>query len=538
MTAMGLCKSVFEGIDRTQLVFGIGAPPVAGEECLQRGRRWFGDSAASPGVAALLTNDQATVEVLLGAMVAGVQLISLPLPARAADPVEYLDFVRRACEAHGTDRLVARDDVAPLLEGAGLVVCPHSDLQGVPLAAPSGRGFELVQYTSGSTNQPKAVMLDDAKLGANLAAIIDAIQPRPGDKPVSWLPLSHDMGLIGMLLTSLASARPSLAGRGEITLLDPAEFLRDPGGWLRVMSESGATITAAPDFGYRLCAERRHRLPLDLSRLRCAIVGGEIVRRSTLTAFVDQFSGVGFRPDAFCPAYGMAEIGLAATMTPMGSSWREMVVATAPLGERALVGVAPSSAGEDEVTALVSSGPALVGYEVRCQAEPGAVGPVAVRGPSIGVEATSGTGFADADGWMTTGDLGTVSEGWLYVSGRGDDYVVARGRNIYAPAVEQAIGAIGGIRAGRIAAFGLPTGDWIVAAEPESKAVLRQHEVSGIVRDVRRVALGVAACSPTEVALVPRGHLPFTPSGKLQRREVARRYLAGELEIVGGATDV
>jgi fatty-acyl-CoA synthase len=531
-----LSECVLEGIGNARLVFGVGGSPVAAAECLARGRRYFSKSADSSTVAALMTNDQPTVEVLLGAIEAGVQLISLPLPARSADPVEYLRFVRRACEAQGTDQIVAPDDVASLLEGADLKVRPHSDLGSVPLAGPLGSGFELIQYSSGSTDQPKAVQLDDRKLGANVASIIHAVQPEPGDKPVSWLPLSHDMGLIGMLLTSLASTRPSLARQGDIILLDPVDFLRDPSTWSTAMSECGATITAAPDFGYRLCAERGQRRSFDLSKLRCAIVGGEIVRSSTLTNFSNRFETAGFRRTAFCPAYGMAELGLAATMTPMGSQWREMTVATVPLAEQRLMPQAMDPAESREVTGLISSGPAISGYEVRCDAESSAVGPVAVRGASIGVDAANGTSFADPDGWLMTGDLGAIADGWLYVCGRGDDYVVARGRNIYAPAVEEAMGAIGEVRAGRTGVFGLPSGDWLVAAEPESRGRLAQSEVSALIREIRKAALSAAACSPSQVVLVARGHLPFTPSGKLQRRELTRRYLKGELEIVNGGS--
>ncbi|MGH9013054.1 MAG: AMP-binding protein [Acidimicrobiia bacterium] len=536
MTAESLSEGVLEGIGNARLVFGVGALPVAAAECLGDGRRYFSKSADSPGVAALMTNDRPTVELLLGAIEAGAQLISLPLPARSADPVEYLRFVRRACEAQGMNQIVARDDVAPLLEGTTLEVRPHSDLGSVPLAGPRESGFELIQYSSGSTDQPKAVKLTDRQLGANVAAIISAVQPEPGDKPVSWLPLSHDMGLIGMLLTSLASTRPSLARQGDIILLDPVDFLRNPSAWVSAISDCAATITAAPDFGYRLCAERDQRGALDLSRLRCAIVGGEMIRRSTLTGFSDRFGTAGFRPTAFCPAYGMAELGLAATMTPMGSQWREMTVATLPLAEQRLMPQGMDPAESREVTGLVSSGPAISGYEVRCDAESGAVGPVSVRGASIGVDGASGASFADPDGWLMTGDLGAIADGWLYVCGRGDDYVVARGRNIYAPAVEEAMGGIGAVRAGRTGVFGLPSGDWVVAAEPESSGRLAQSEVSALIREIRKAALSVAACSPSQVVLVARGHLPFTPSGKLQRRELTRRYLKGELEMVNGGS--
>jgi fatty-acyl-CoA synthase len=532
VSANGLSEWVLEGIGGARVVFGIGGVPVAAAECLARGRRYFSKSAGASCVAILMTNDRPTVEVLLGAIEAGVQLVSLPLPARSADPLEYLRFVRRACEAQGTGQIVARDDVVSLLGGTSLEIRPHSDLERAPLAGPLGGGFELIQYSSGSTAEPKAVKLDDQQLGANVAAIISAVQPEPGDKPVSWLPLSHDMGLIGMLLTSLASSRASLAGQADILLLDPADFLREPGMWLSATSEYAATITAAPDFGYRLCAERGPRSALDLSRLRCAIVGGEMIRNSTLTGFSDRFGPAGFHPTSFCPAYGMAELGLAATMTPTGSRWRELPVATVPLAEQLLRPRESAPPESSEASVLVSSGPAISGYEVRCDAEPGATGPISVRGPSIGVDGATGASFASSDGWLVTGDVGAIADGWLYVCGRSDDHVVGRGRNIYAPAVEEAVGAIGAVRSGRTAVFGLPSGDWLVAAEPESRSRLSRNEVSALIREIRSAAIAVAECSPSQVVVVARGQLPFTPSGKLQRREVARRYVTGELEVV------
>jgi fatty acid CoA ligase FadD32 len=186
---------------------------------------------------------------------------------------------------------------------------------------------------------------------------------------------------------------------------------------------------------------------------------------------------------------------------------------------------------------VVSSGRPLRGYEVRCDGAAGEVGAVAVRGPSIGTDALSGASFAGLDGWMSTGDLGMMLDGWLYVFGRGDDYLVARGRNIYAPAVEDAIGHLAAIRAGRVAAVGLPTGEWVIAAETVSNAATETHEVGAVLREIRQTAIAVADCSPTNVVLVDRGRLPFTSSGKLQRREVTRRYLNGELEVIGGVLE-
>jgi fatty-acyl-CoA synthase len=467
--------------------------------------------------------------VLLGAIHTGARVVSLPLPARSADIGTYLDFLRTATESEGAAELVVSDEVAALLEGTGLPVRTHSELGGAPVAAPASGGFELVQFSSGSTDRPKAVRLSDAAVGANVATILRTLEPRPGDMSVSWLPLSHDMGLIGLLFTSIAAGSTAFAGEGDIVLLDPTHFLRSPQLWLDAMSRWGCTVTAAPDFGYRLATERGRTESLDLSSLRCVITGGEVVRAATLHTFAERFAPAGFRTQAFCPSYGMAEIGLAASITPIDAEWRTHAVRSLALAEHRLEEAPPTASADDGTVVLVASGLPIEGYEIRCEAGPGGVGPLSVRGPSIGVDGATGESFADADGWYATGDYGYLLDGWVYVAGRADDHVVANGRNIYAPAVEQAIGDVEGVRAGRAAIVGVPSGDWIALVEPETGKVLSDSEVRTLVQSVHRATVGVAAVRPADVVIVPRGALPYTPSGKLQRGEVVRRHLAGEL---------
>jgi len=523
-----LSSLVLQGIGDAYLHFGARGEAISSAELLEGAQAHYSDSASSDSIAMLMTNDRPTVELILGAIAAGSRLISLPLPARTTNPDDYVALLRSACQQEHASTIVASDEIATLLRAQGLEVYGHADLCSIPLAARCERGFELIQFSSGSTGSPKGIRLDDDALGANVAAIIATIQPRPGDLSLSWLPLSHDMGLIGMLLTSLASAVPELAGTPDIVILDPVSFLRAPSSWLNAISSWSATITAAPDFAFRLASQRTTADSLDLSQLRCATVGGETVRLSTLDTFTSHFGPAGFQPTAFCPAYGMAEVALAVTMTPPEAEWRSIEVTSVALAERELVPATLAPEQGPRIT-LVSSGPPIAGYEVRVQAPPDRIGTIEVRGPSVGVNATNGNLLSGPDGWFRTDDVGTVIDGWIYVSGRDDDHVVTNGRNIHAPTVETAVGSVDGIRSGRTAVIGLPSGEWIVAAELEAREPLAKSDARALKRQVRRAVVNAAGSGSDQVVLIDRGRMPVTTSGKLQRREALRRYLTGEL---------
>jgi len=536
---MSLDRIVWPGVEHTRVFFGAGARPVAAAALEEESRRWYGNAAPAGAVALILTNDRASVTCLLGAMRAGVTVVSLPVPVRGADLREYASFVREACTSQGADELVASDDLCAQLAGLGFPLRRHTALTAgesvLPLAAP-GDGFRLVQFSSGSTGRPKAVALDDVALGANVQAILELVEPRPGDAMVSWLPLSHDMGLVGMFLASLVAMGPGGANGGDLVLLDPAQFMRSPSTWLRTMTEHRCSITATPDFGLRwACRRPPPGDGLDLSSLRCLIVGGEPVRAGTLKGFEAAYGRAGLSSEALCPAYGMAEVALAVTMTPPTVPWRDRTVATAALA----AGRADGPKEGDASTVLVSSGPPLRGYELVARPIDGSsghgrLGPLHVRGPSIGVDGHGGAHLAGRDGWLATGDEGMVdADGWAYITGRHDDHIVAHGRNLYAPAIEAEAGAVDGVRAGRVAAVGLPGGDWWVIAEVP-RAALRTTAADRLVSDLRRAIVGVTSAQPDRVVLVPGGSLPLTPSGKLRRHRLRSDILAG---LLGGVTE-
>jgi fatty-acyl-CoA synthase len=506
-----------------RVVFGRQAEPVSLGRLMANGSRLFSDRADAETLGILMTNDQPTVEVLLGAVIHGATLVSLPLPGRAADPGAYLAFLAETCQRTGVGEIVVADHVAELVQAAGHPIRRHSDLSRAPLAAP-GAAFRLVQFTSGSTEQPKPVIVDDAALGANVSAVLATLAPRPGDALVSWLPLAHDMGLVGMLLTGLAATGPRWAGPSDVVLLDPMAFVRRPGLWIEALSHWRGSFTASPDFGYRLATRRRPAGQFDLSNLRCAIVGGEIIRAETLAAFSEAYRVDGLDPRGLCPAYGMAEMGLAVTMTPTDERWQERRVSAFALADGRLD--EPRSAADALV--LVSSGRPLPGYAVDAGGDQERSGRLAVRGPSTGLDGITNASFAGPDGWFPTGDVGFTAGDWLYVCGRDDDYLVAEGRNIYAPAVETAVAEVDGVRPGRVTAVGLPSGEWAIVAEPIRRARLAGTEVAALQHDIRRAAVRAATVQPGRVVLARAGALPLTASGKLQRRKVRSLLLKGE----------
>lgn len=496
---MSLRDLIFDGCGVITLNFPFDGGAVAAPAALERGARLFDSEAESPVVAALLTNDRASVELAFGAIEAQVRLVSLPLPGRGSDVLVYAAWLREALAAVGADHVVARPDLARLMASVGLPAVAHDTLSGGPPLARPGDHFRLVQFTSGSTGPPLPIELDGHALEVNLRAILNRVAPRSGDVTVSWLPLSHDMGLVGMLLASMAASGSDWTSGGDVVLLPPEQFLRDPSLWVRALAEWKATFTAAPDFGYRL-ATRSPPPAVDLSAVRNAIVGGEIVRPSTLVRVEECLAPIGLSPTALAPAYGLAEVGLAVAITGPTERWRPV---TAEPG-----------------FPVAASGRPLDGYGVEVAPETGAL---TIRVPAAGRDGISGRPLAASDGRLSTGDVGFLTnDGWLCVTGRADDTIVANGRNLYAPALEEALSRIPGVREGRATAVGIESGGWIVAVELDRHGA---EDGSGpVARAVRVCCSRTVGVGPDEVVLLEPGALPMTSSGKLRRNEVRRRW--------------
>jgi fatty-acyl-CoA synthase len=389
----------------------------------------------------------------------------------------------------------------------------------------------LIQFTSGSTADPKGVTLPHRTVCANLDAIAAASKMDPArDVMVSWLPLYHDMGLVGFLILPMSTGC-------ELVLGAPQDFLASPLRWLRWLSDYKGTATAGPNFAWVLATRALQRLgadeQLDLSNVRIALNGAETVNAGAVEEFIDAARPHGFRPGAVFPAFGMAEVVIGATFPePMSGLQVDRVDAHALEVDRRAV---PED-GPD-ARRLVRLGRAVPGLELRI-VDPDSgqplddreVGELEIRGSSV----TPGYYRRDdlatesfRDGWLRTGDLAYLVDGELVVCGRRKEVIIVGGRNLFPDDIERAVAAIDGVRAGNVIAFGvdgrLGKEAIVVVAEvrTDDETLVRKH-VSEQVREV----VGVP---PKDVVLVAPSTLQKTSSGKLMRAACRERYLAGEL---------
>jgi acyl-CoA synthetase (AMP-forming)/AMP-acid ligase II len=486
------------------------------------GRAAAGLDAVEPSGAAIAMVLEAgpdAVIALLAAVRAGRRVVSMPMPGRAASADAYLAMAARILE-RSRAQLLLMD--APRLAGLpplGIGVSTFQAVAGWDATSPrrddgghDRTGFELVQFSSGTTSEPKGIVLDDVALAANIAALLERLAPMAGDGSCSWLPLSHDMGLIGMTLAPMVASGPGHAGHGRILLIRPEELVRDPGTWLRAVAERRSTVTAAPDFAYRLVT-RRADPSVDLGSLRCAIVGGEPIDPVTLDRFADRYASSGFVVESFCPAYGLAEMGLAVTLAEPGGG----------LGVRRAPG--RGHPGREHV----SCGPPLAGYDVAAGTveEPGTV---FVRGPSAvkGYVGAAGV-LPDDHGWLATGDVGFVDGGELYVQGRADDVVWLAGQNVHLIDVDRCL--TGDDVPGVASAYACPhpDGGYAVVAELND-----ERRTADALAGLARVPTRHLGFAPTEVVAVAKGNLPRTSSGKPQRSAARDLIGAGRPESILG----
>lgn len=492
-------------------------------------------------VAIVLPTGPDFLHAYFGALLARAVPTPLYPPVRLARLDEYHATTARLLKA-ATVRLVLTDRACwgllgkameqARLPGACHVMAslPRPGHGGGLVEPGSHEDLALVQFSSGTTVDPKPVALSQRNLLANIDAIVDSM---PGDHSkhtaLSWLPLYHDMGLIGCLLTPLLACRP-------ITLLRPEDFVARPRLWLEALSQTRASITAAPNFAYGLCADRIDDAvvkTLDLSGLEIALCGAEPVMRDTLDRFVERFAPAGLRPEAITPVYGLAEATLAVTFSD-------------PLRRARFVEVNPVVLAEERRVeeceggrALASLGAPLPGMKVEVRGPEGQVlaegqvGRLNVRGPSVSsgyLGCPQETARAFAEGWLDTGDEGFFHQGELYVSGRTKDIILVRGRKWDPVVVEAALAGVAGLRRGCAVAVSAAlrgdTEDLCVLAERRADCRVGDDD---LVAAVKQAVVGRTGLVAEQVLILDPGTLPRTSSGKLRRGVARERLLAGAL---------
>lgn len=467
-------------------------------------------------VACVLTNSPETCAGVLAMWLAGAMVLSLPTIARGMRPSAYLEHLRAICHQARPQLFLADDTLAGALAGVdiGAPVRTFADLPRKARFDPTPpRATEgvFVQYSSGSTGDPRGCVLTAEAIATQLTTLAEALAvDASADRIVSWLPLSHDMGMFGCLLMSYWTGTP-------LTLGTPERFLTRPSTWFEDCAIEQATMTVGPNFAFDLAARvSSRRMPAPFP-MRAAVVGGERVRPETLDRVHRTMGDARFPSACLVSAYGLAEGVLAVTTTRPGTA-----PAVVELDAAALQGGALRPAtGDRPKLRLASAGTPLASTDLWIREPWGDAGPgeVCVRSRSmascyLGLEELTERAFVD--GALRTGDYGFLDSGELFLVGRADDMVAIGGRNVYVGEVEHQLGGEAGLRRGCCAVVDIPEGDgtrFVVVAELSDEATSPE----GLARRLGRVARRNAALPISACHFLPKGCLPKTPSGKIAR---------------------
>ena len=517
------------------------------EESVALAKRFAGLAPKNALIGLVAETSVAFARAFYACQYAGLVAVPVPMPAAMGGRESYIHQLRQMLGGAKVEALLAPEHLTEMAaEALGPIDVPVFDMADpvFPIGAAGGqvgvRPFSpddlcYIQYSSGSTNDPKGVIGSQASVTANCEAIIThGLQVREGDRAVSWLPLYHDMGLIGFFVAPMMAQL-------SVDLLAPSSFARRPLTWLTLISENRGTLSYSPTFGYELCVKRwRNDRALDLSSWRAAGIGGDMVRGDALDAFYEIFRDHKFSDKAFVPSYGMAEATLALAFAPLGEGAVSDEVDNDRLrrsGEAVPASDITQSAAR---RTFMLCGKVLPGHELEVRGKTGEalgdrkVGDICVRGPSItpgyylNEEATRGS--FSADGWLLTGDLGYMLNGQIVITGRSKDLILAHGRNIWPQDLEWAVeGAVTG-RIGRTAAFPVTneTGVDEIVLLVECRS--RKPENLSKLHAEASAAARLAANSPVHVGLVPLSSLIVTSSGKISRARARQKYVGGGFE--------
>lgn len=497
-------------------------------------------------VAILGPTSRSLMTIVRGCWLAGAASMVLPLPMRMASLDAFVEGTRARIR-HGEAKLLLIDDALaafyeptagdpPTLSMAAVMPGPGR-ATGEALETPPVDPERLVilQYTSGSTSEPKGVMIPDRVLCANVDASCAAAQLTSAEIMVSWLPLYHDMGLVGFL------SIPMLKGV-QLVQAAPQDFMAHPASWMQWISDWKGTATAGPNFSWVLATRALKRSTnLDLSTLTLALSGAEPVDPVAVEAFVAEAGRFGFRAGGVFPAFGMAEVAIGGAFPPRHRGLVCDAVDRIVLErDRVAKEVDPGEADDIAVRRLPLLGRAVPGLEMkivdpetRDELPERHVGELFLRGTSVTpgyYRRPDATEALFHDGWLCTGDLAYLLDGELVICGRIKDVIIVGGRNVFPEDIERAVGMIDGVRAGNVIAFGVDgyKGKESVVVVAEVKS----DDLSAVREAVHHTALDVSGLPPRDVMLVRPGTLPKTSSGKLQRSKCRELYLESRLELV------
>ena len=481
--------------------------------------------------------------LFFGTVYAGAWPIPLPLPTSFGGAQSYIDQLGVQLKSADPLMLVYPPMLANLAgaaaEAAGVPGLDWSSFgeeeataAGLPKASPDDIAY--LQYSSGSTRFPHGVVITHHALLSNLAAHSHGMKIGDGDRGVAWLPFYHDMGLVGCLLSPVANQMSA-------DYLKTEDFARRPLAWLDLISRhEGTTLSYSPSFGYDICARRVSSQVnvaerFDLSRWRVAGNGADMIRPDVMQAFVDAFAPAGFDAKAFLPSYGLAEATLAVSIMPPGEGIvvelvEETLLAGGTTGERDR---------PQRYRAVVNCGKPALGMEIEIRDESDnalaerEVGKVWCRGSSVMTgyfrDEDATRACLTEDGWLDTGDMGYLSDGYIYIVGRAKDMIIINGKNHWPQDIEWAVEQLPGFKAGDIAAFSITT-----QGGEETPAVLVQCRTSDLserakLRDLIRDRVRAITGINCVIELVPPRSLPRTSSGKLSRAKARNLYLSGEI---------
>ncbi len=499
-------------------------------------------------VAILGPTSRQLITIIQGCWLAGIASMVLPLPMRMGSLDAFIDSTRGRIR-HGDAKLVLIDELlaafyertvgdppiellASVLPGS--TTAPLGDQLEIPPHDPER--LVILQYTSGSTSEPKGVMIPDRVLAANIDASCSAAELDEAEVMVSWLPLYHDMGLVGFLSIPMTNGC-------QLVQAAPQDFLAKPGNWMQWISDWGGTATAGPNFSWVLATRALGRMhDLDLSRLTLALSGAEPVDPKAVEAFVEAAEPFGFKPGSVFPAFGMAELAIGGVFPPRHRGMVCDSVDRVVLERDRIAKPLDLVDAEEEldVRRIPRLGKAVPGLEMkvvdplsRAELPERHVGELLLRGTSVTpgyYRRPDATAALFHDGWLCTGDLAYTIDGELVLCGRIKDVIIVGGRNVFPEDIERACATLDGVRAGNVIAFGVEgykgKESVVVVAE------VRTDDPPHVREAVHHRTLEVCGLPPRDVMLVKPGTLPKTSSGKLQRAKCRELYLEESLDLV------